>query len=253
MLTLGIETSGMSGTVALRAEGRTLQEVELSRSGRRHARTLVSELKSLCLAHSLQPRDVDVVSVSIGPGSFTGLRVGIVCARTFAYAIGCHIVGIDTLEAIASAVPIDMLPLGSPAESKPSSSPVQTLDAIVNAFRGELFVKSFVQSPSLNWEPLGETRIVTVADYLQTRPVDRPISGPGIEVILADLSPAERETLPTLPESLWSPSASIIAQLGEEAAQQGRVDDLWSLQPNYLRRSAAEEQAAARAATQTST
>ena len=51
-----------------------------------------------------RPRDVELVAVTIGPGSFTGLRIGVTTAKTFAYAVKCQAMGIDTLEGVAPRV-----------------------------------------------------------------------------------------------------------------------------------------------------
>lgn len=103
MLTLGIDTSGLGGSIAIARDGNCLAERALSRTGRRHARTLVAELKALFDDTRLRPHDCNTVAVSIGPGSFTGLRVGVVCAKTFAYATRCTLVAVDTHLAVAAA------------------------------------------------------------------------------------------------------------------------------------------------------
>ncbi|MEZ6056281.1 MAG: tRNA (adenosine(37)-N6)-threonylcarbamoyltransferase complex dimerization subunit type 1 TsaB [Planctomycetaceae bacterium] len=234
MLTLGIETSGSSGTVALCDDGTILQEIELSRDGRRHARTLIAELKSLCQTQGVSPQQIQTVAVSVGPGSFTGLRVGIVCARTFAYATGCQLVGIDTLTAIAAAAIGDQ-------EHPPVAG--QHLEAVINAFRGELFVGSFRCSPTGDWVPDAPTRIVTLTEFLETRLPTTYLTGPGVETLQSKLPPGAPKPFTTLPECLWHPRASTIATLGESAVRRGDLADLWSLPPNYLRRSAAEEKA----------
>src|SRR4051812_47674672 len=105
MLTLAIETSGPNGSVALSRDGALIDVQTLEREGRRHAQTLVVTIKSMFERAGLRAADCNVVGVSIGPGSFTGLRVGVVCAKTFAYATGAQVVAIDTFEAIAAASP----------------------------------------------------------------------------------------------------------------------------------------------------
>ena len=85
MKILAIETSGFEGSIALSENSDVLAQRELARAGRRHAQTLVLEVAELLESHSLQPDQIDVVAVSHGPGSFTGLRVGVVFAKTFAW------------------------------------------------------------------------------------------------------------------------------------------------------------------------
>ena len=71
------------------------------RSSGRHAQTLVQQIGELLRTHGLKPHDVQLLAVSKGPGSFTGLRVGMVCAKTFVYATGCRFIAVDTFAAIA--------------------------------------------------------------------------------------------------------------------------------------------------------
>ena len=104
---LAVDTSGMCGTIALQRDGELLEERELEQSRRRHAQTLISEVQELLQDHELGSSTVEIVAVSHGPGSFTGLRVGIVFAKTFAYATGCSIVAVDTLQAVAESVASD--------------------------------------------------------------------------------------------------------------------------------------------------
>lgn len=222
MLTLGIETSGMVGSVALVEGGQCLAASELSPSGRRHARTLVAELKSLLEQAGCRPHDCRCVAVSIGPGSFTGLRVGVVCAKTFAYAVGCPVAAVDTLQAIAANAPTE----------------VTDVIAVMDALRGELFHARYVRRGE-EWERQGEVRISpSVQVWGKLVPPVRG-TGPGLARGTGEL-PAER----VLPREFWHPRAEVVARLGERQVRAGRTDDVWSLQPFYLRRSAAEERSA---------
>ena len=131
---LAVDTSGMCGTIALRRDGELLAERELEQSRRRHAQTLISEVKELLDAHGLVSADVDIAAVSHGPGSFTGLRVGIVFAKTLAYVTGCRIAAVDTLQAIAEMKPVDAEALGhvpgvGPAKIERYADPVLELVA----------------------------------------------------------------------------------------------------------------------------
>jgi len=226
LFTLGIETSGQSGTIALLRDGSLLEQVELSRSGRRHARTLVAELQGLVKRAELTPADVDVVAVSIGPGSFTGLRVGVVCAKTLAYVTGCKLVGVDTLAAIAAG-----------------SGLSGSVDVIVNAFRGELFVGRYDVDESSHTIREGEIRIESIESFLAAGAASVPVLGPGVP-LLAEGTGGSDELKQAVDE--MSPTAEWIARLGEASAVESAFVDPFTLQPHYLRRSAAEENANAK-------
>src|SRR5437773_12528724 len=95
-----LETSGRVGQVAL-ARGATLLRTQRLDEARRHARDLAPAVAQLLQAERWQPRDLDAVLVSRGPGSYTGLRVGIMSAKALAYAVGCLLLAVDTFAAIA--------------------------------------------------------------------------------------------------------------------------------------------------------
>src|SRR5262245_6159739 len=99
-----VETSAGNGTVAV-AEGTKIKQLYRLDQARRHARDLVPGVAELLAKQSWRPQDIDVVIVGLGPGSYTGLRVGIMSAKAFAYATGCKIIGIETFLAIAAQAP----------------------------------------------------------------------------------------------------------------------------------------------------
>ena len=230
MVTLGIETSGRSGRIALRVDGKTLGERELSQAGRRHAQTLVLEIRDLLTDHSVTPANLDLVAVSEGPGSFTGLRVGVVCAKMLAWANGADLVLVDTLLAISAE---------SPAE-------VCRVEIVSDAQRDDLFLgvyevtKADADSDQV-WLRSGSIEIVNAeawAHGLASRSGDGfAIAGPGIEKAAEFLPEGNRQ----LDRASAEPSASTIARLGEQLAMQGQLADPMTVEPFYLRKSAAEE------------
>ena len=104
--TLALETSGLSGSVAACDGGRLLAERELAQ-GSRSAQSLAPALRQLLAQVGWQARDVHRVAVTVGPGSFTGLRVGVTTAKAFAYAVGAEVIGINTLDVIAAQAPVE--------------------------------------------------------------------------------------------------------------------------------------------------
>ncbi len=235
LLTLGVETSGLAGAVVLRRDGQTIESVTLQQAGRRHAQTLISEVDALLHRASLTAKQLQVVAVSIGPGSFTGLRVGGVFAKTLAYAVGCRLIAVDTFRAIAAA----------------SSHEASEVFVVSDAQRGELFVGrySLDGSATVQTNPKreqgrtsenlptrqGEISIESADSFCQ-RAGEIAISGPAA----ATLPPTMRVLAP----EFHQPRAEFIAMLGEQQAFAGEQSDLWQLEPFYLRRSAAEEKAA---------
>lgn len=226
MLTLGIETSGWEGSIALLRGGALVAERTLSRTGRRHARTLVSELRELLSSAGVTSRDVQLVAVSAGPGSFTGLRVGVVCAKSFSYATGCALVGVDTFEAIAA---------GSPAD-------VDRVVVLADAQRGDLYVGRYVRSATSDeWRREGEIEVQRAEEFIAGLPRGTVVTGPGA----ARWSDALKAVTLVLPAEYGIPRAAVVAAIGERRALAGKTDDVWRLEPVYIRKSGAEEKLAA--------
>ena len=220
MLILGIETSGTAGGVALREDGRLLAERPLAAPGRKHAQTLTAEMDRLLQEAGRSPADCGGVAVSIGPGSFTGLRIGVVSAKTFAYAVGCPITAVDTLQAIAEECPEDR----------------SHLWVIADAQRGDLYVGKYHRI--VRRLGAGFPIAVQPADRgAESRTRDDVVTGPGTERWLNDLE-AHCQVLP----GHLAPQAATICRLGERQFQSGVVADVWSVEPYYLRKSSAEEQ-----------
>lgn len=84
-LLIAIETSGPVGSIAAALDGQQVAEESFER-GMRHGRELVPRLASMCSRISRPPGTIDVVAVSAGPGSYTGVRVGVTCAKSLAFA-----------------------------------------------------------------------------------------------------------------------------------------------------------------------
>lgn len=224
MLTLAIESSGKSASVALVSGSRPPVERSVSDSGRRHAQTLVSEIDTLFREFRASVRDCDLVAVSIGPGSFTGLRVGVVAAKTLAYATGSKLVAVDTFEAIAGNSPAD----------------VSSLHVLADAQRGGLFAGRYSAVGTKLWERVGRIEVVDSEEWVRSRTDGDVISGSGIEKIRKLLPASVR----VLADECWTPSATTIARIGISQFEQGAFADCFTLEPFYLRSSAAEEKAA---------
>jgi len=133
MTFLGIETSTPCGSMALVDEDRVLAEWSL-RVARSHSERLLPDLAHMLMSAGLEMNQIDGIAVTIGPGSFTGLRIGLTTAKALALASGKPIVGIPTLDVLAENV---------------SSSPLLACPAL-DARRGEIFAAFYRKEPSGN-------------------------------------------------------------------------------------------------------
>src|SRR5258708_894953 len=101
---LALETSGRLGSVAIVEDGRLIGE-DVFAHGLKHAAEMIPRIDTLLKAAGWQPADIREIYVSIGPGSFTGLRIGITLAKTLAFATGAKIVAVPSVEVLACNAP----------------------------------------------------------------------------------------------------------------------------------------------------
>ena len=215
---LAIETSGLLGSVAIFDNQRLIVERSLQTAGRRHAQTVVAEVDDIFRSFGFSPSDITSVAVSIGPGSFTGLRVGLVFAKTFAWLNQATLVAVDTLRAIAQQVP----------------SEIETVTAVVDAQRNELFAATYRWNSETGIrEAITDIRILTLQDLT----TDCPLVGPGLQKHREAL----QSTHTLLDESIWQPRASSVAMIGLQMMRQGQTSVPETLEPVYVRLSYAEE------------
>ena len=244
MLIAAIETSGRAGSVALcntaspavpesasaavAGPGLVIASRSLDRTGRRHARTLVAELDQLFRDSGHTLTDCEAVAVSIGPGSFTGLRVGVACAKTLAWATGCRVLGVDTLQCVALQT----------MNRRPDVSDVW---AIADAQRGDVAVRLYRRPAEAPFQPeaAGPLSLEPAEDWCSQRTANELVTGPGLAKFRDLLNSRCQLAEPELCE----PLAASVLQLAAGPLLAGQTDDAWSLEPHYTRRSAAEEKA----------
>src|SRR5262245_52559429 len=211
-----LETSGRVGQVGLAAGGRLLAGRRLSETSR-HARDLAPTVAGLFREFGWRPADVGAVAASRGPGSYTGLRVGVMTAKAFAYATGCRLLALDTFAAIARQAPPE----------------ADRVDVLADAQKRNLYVQRFRRTES-GWRAEGDLSVRPAADWL---PAAAPwVSGPGVAVVEAEL-PAGVRAVPT---GLREPGLDSLLQLAMTKWESGAADDVWALEPLYARASSAE-------------
>ncbi len=225
MYTLALETTDTVGSIALFRATECLAFRWLP-EGRRSAQSLAPGIQELLRDCSVRPAEIGLVGVSVGPGSFTGIRIGVVTAKTFAYAVGAEILGVDTLEAVAACCP--------PA--------VPFVAAIADAQRGDVVGKLFQLQADGTWLAVAASGPRKPLDWLSTLPhtSDCIVAGPGV-VRFRDLLAEAGYRLAT--DDTCRPNAKTVGQLAWTYYASGRRDDLWTMMPHYFRPSYAEEKA----------
>ena len=170
------------------------------------------------------PASVELVGVTQGPGSFTGLRMGVTTAKMLAFAWQTPVVPMDTLWVIANQV-----------------EGHGRVRVAMDAQRNELFTATFEADASTTsavaprWRVAVETRVVAAADWL-TEEEDAMLTGPGLERLVEQI-PANR---PVADRSRWYPSATTVAKLASAEFAAGRHVTPTELTVHYHRKSYAE-------------
>lgn len=221
MKILGIETSTFSGSVSVCDDDTILCEYVFN-TGPRHNEVLVPTIERLLSDCGLGKDDLEAVCVSVGPGSFTSLRIGISTAKTLCYSLGADLVGVPSLEILAS----NALWCGD------------DVCAMTDAGRGEVFF-SFYDAESGEMTTAEIATLESVCAGVRRKTVFVG-SGALLHGNLIRDSVGERAVF--LPAHLNTPRASGCALLGRKKILSGQKDDPFTLTPFYLRRSAAERE-----------
>jgi tRNA threonylcarbamoyladenosine biosynthesis protein TsaB len=227
MRILALDTSTQMQTVALVADGSVLAEHEQPVS-RGHTSTLLASVDR-CLSHAgLSLDDLQLIATGLGPGSFTGLRIGVACAKTLGFARGLPVVGVSSLAAMAFG------------RAVPEGALVATAN---DARKGELYAA--VWELGADGEPsavVPPAALLPGALAAQLEALPRPAVGLGNGFALYSdvLHGRLGSGLDVWPEELGRPRATAVAELGRRRFAREGGAELVALEPVYLRQSDAE-------------
>jgi tRNA threonylcarbamoyladenosine biosynthesis protein TsaB len=232
MRVLALDTTARGGSVAIVEDGRIVDE-RVGDSARTHAERLPAELVDLAGAHGLTLADVDLLAVASGPGSFTGLRIGIAAVQGLAVVLRRRVVAVPALDALGQ--------IGSRGLEAPAR-----VAAWMDAHRRDVFAACYDVSGSVVFEPerLAVVEGPTVGDPAATLkrwsalPSGAPIVfiGDGA-VMYADVI---ARAVPDARVMAAPPLAAAIGLIAVERARRGETVDPAALQPLYVRRPDAE-------------
>ena len=222
---LGIETSSQVSSVAIVSESRVLGEVSIY-TRFSHSAKLIENIAQLFKITEVNRENLKAIAVSIGPGSFTGLRIGLATAKSLAYAWKIPILGIPTTETLAFHF------------FKTDSELWQLIDAQKSsAYLGRFSaVNGFPKS-------IDEIKILPIKEILdQAEKSDRSIILQGDLIEKKILGKIDLpKNISIAPINLRMPRASCAAIAGRIRFDAGKIDSVMNLEPLYLRRSEAEE------------
>ncbi|GAB4344225.1 MAG: tRNA (adenosine(37)-N6)-threonylcarbamoyltransferase complex dimerization subunit type 1 TsaB [Desulfobulbaceae bacterium] len=227
LLILGIETASTCGSVSLsRGTGenfRLLTETMISPPVS-HSRRLLGSLQWVMDSAGIDWAELDGVAVSIGPGSFTGLRIGLAAAKGVVMAAGKPLVGVPTLSALA-------LTCAGTAAGRLTG-------ALLDARKKEVYAA--FHRFSEEGMPVEQGGPMVIAPEKIPAMADEPVllAGPGVSAYREVFE--GHEHLALLPDHLGLPRASLVAMLGSRMLARGETMDPVTAAPLYVRASEAE-------------
>ena len=224
MKLFAFESSAKAASTALLSDGALLAEYTQN-SGQTHSRTLMEMAKDMLTNCGLTPQDIDAVAVAAGPGSFTGVRIGMACAKGFAWGRQLPLYGVSTLEAmVRGAAYADGIWCACMDARKQ-----QIYNAVFAMERGVL-------------RRVTEDRALAIFELAQELAGEKApiwLVGDGAK-LTADTLAGSGLPLHLLPEQLRQQHASGVALCAMARIEAGDPGDAAALTPNYLRMAQAE-------------
>jgi len=226
LLTLAFETSAKAASVALTEDGRLLAE-SYQNTGLTHSQTLMVMAEDLLKSSGKTAADITAVAVAEGPGSFTGVRIGVAAAKGFAWGAELPCYGVSTLEAMAVSLGIWEGYVCPCMDARRQ----QVYNALFYVNHGEI-------------HRIAEDRAISLADLAEElKTLGKPVFlvGDGSILCYNTLS-TQVPNLVLPPEHRMHQRATGVALLAEKQAAAGNPGDGNTLTPNYLRLSQAERE-----------
>jgi tRNA threonylcarbamoyladenosine biosynthesis protein TsaB len=218
MLILGIETATSQVSVAIGGHEGVLGQIEVAR-GRRHAEILTPAIEFLCRQTDVDVSEFGAIAVDVGPGLFTGMRVGLAAAKAMAQALRVPMIGISSLDLLAF----------------PLRYADRTIAAVIDARKGEVFYAFYRPVPGgvqRVTEPVVGTIDDLVADLL-ARDQNAICVGDGALRYRDQIDAGKRCEFAE--QFLSFPSAAPLVQLAHARALREEWVNSWEIQPLYLR------------------
>ncbi len=226
---LGIDTAAEVLNLAIINKGRIIVDYRINTAGKTHSALILPLFKNMLSFTEIELKTIAGVAVSIGPGSFTGLRIGLSTAKGIAFSLSIPIIGINTLESYAFKF-IDLPGILCP---------------IIKARRGEYYYSTFYKknnnlSIARNYQCAKWNEIKN--DLLKYNN-DVYVFGYGLRDILEQEKVEKSKSIANINfvvHNYQDGNAANIALMGEKRIIEKKYDDIYNLSPFYISQSAAE-------------
>lgn len=226
MRVLGIDTATWRASVGLLIDGEVVVEQSQLADGS-HAVSLLPLIADVLQRAACPVAALDAIAVSNGPGSFTGLRIGLSVAKGLARSTGAQVVGVPTLEALARTV----------------AERCGVICPLLDARKGEVYTACFESSPGGGWTRRMADTLARPEDLLELLPTPCMVLGDGVATYGGILTARLGAQCTLLPFDVYGPRGGVVARMGWERLRIGRADELPDLEPCYIRASDAERNA----------
>ena len=223
MLILAFETSAKAASVALHDDAKLLAE-SYQNTGLTHSQTLMVMAEDMLKQCGYTAKDVTHVAVAAGPGSFTGVRIGVAAAKGLAWGLQVPCCGVSTLEAMAKNMGIY----------------AGIVCAVMDARRNQVYNALFRVEDG-NLSRITEDRAISLADLgAELSQMEGEVYLVGDGSLVAKAALGDRVIAPA--EHRMHQRAAGVAMVAAEMIAAGAICDAESMQPNYLRLSQAERE-----------
>jgi len=221
---LAMDTATMVSSVAVADNKKLLAEL-IVENKLTHSETLLPHVDQVLNMAGAAKDDLEAVAVSLGPGSFTGLRIGLAAAKAIAYGLNIPIIGIPTMEGLAWHFPV----------------PGTRVAGFIDAQKGNVYTAHYKWNGS-SFDEVKSIEVVSLEDAVNICSVlDEPVMAVG------DMVSKKLTRLDNLPENLiippkhtMMPRAANIAMAGLKKLAAGNVGSVMDMEPIYIRKSEAE-------------
>ncbi|MGZ3596369.1 MAG: tRNA (adenosine(37)-N6)-threonylcarbamoyltransferase complex dimerization subunit type 1 TsaB [Syntrophales bacterium] len=223
MLTLAIDTSTKSASIALLRDSDILSESFFNLDVN-HSLVLLPALEHLLRLSSIQAGEIDLFACTMGPGSFTGLRVGASTIKGLALATGKPIAGVSTLEALAFNI----------------VSPEISICPMLDAKKDQVYTALYRTDRNYSLERIEGERVTDVRRFLQCIDEDVIFVGDGAAKyagLISEMLPGKSYFASVCHQHV---RAAVVGLLGKKKYSEGDILDSLTFAPAYLRASEAE-------------
>ncbi len=222
MLTLAIDTATKVCSIALCRDQEVLAEYSIN-MGMTHSEGLLPQIEQLLNRCKVEKKSIELLAVSMGPGSFTGLRIGLATAEAMAYSWHCCLHGVDTLEALAYNIPLEGI----------------LLSPVLDAQKGNYYQALY------KWEAGQLIKLASVEVVSKDRLLEKIKEQAMPTLLLGECNKLAKLELPAnvklAPAALRMPKGSSVALAAAVGFDPEQDKKIFGLEPYYIRRSEAEE------------